>query len=93
MLEPGEAEPFLATATPPQTFDGASPQTLITITGNHAFGQRQVINAMKNLHPYGIPHSILFENMFAKTYDAAKLDEDGERIRQFYTDHGYFQAK
>ena len=33
MLEPGEAEPFLATATPPQTFDGASPQTLITITG------------------------------------------------------------
>jgi outer membrane protein insertion porin family len=65
----------------------------ITITGNHAFSQRQVINAMKNLHPYGIPYSVFFENMFAKTYDAAKLDEDGERIRQFYTDHGYFQAK
>jgi outer membrane protein insertion porin family len=65
----------------------------ITITGNHAFSQRWVTEAMKNLHPYGIPHSILFENMFAKTYDAAKLDEDGERIRQAYTDHGYFQAK
>jgi outer membrane protein insertion porin family len=65
----------------------------ITITGNHAFSQRWVIDAMKNLHPYGVPHSILFENMFAKTYDAAKLDEDGERIRQAYTDHGYFQAK
>jgi outer membrane protein insertion porin family len=65
----------------------------ITITGNHAFSQRQVTGAMKNLHPYGIPHSVMFENMFPKTYDAAKLDEDGERIRQFYTDHGYFQAK
>ena len=31
---------------------------------------------MKNLHPIGIPHSILFENLFAKTYDPSKLDED-----------------
>lgn len=37
MLEPGEAEPFLVTATEPQAFDGASPQTLITSTGNHDF--------------------------------------------------------
>ncbi len=65
----------------------------ITITGNHAFSQRWVIEAMKNLHPYGVPHSIFFENMFPKTYDAAKLEEDDERIRQAYTDHGYFQAK
>ena len=65
----------------------------ITITGNHAFSQRWVIEAMKNLHPYGIPHSIYFESLFPKTYDAAKLDEDGERIRQAYTEHGYFQAK
>ena len=65
----------------------------ITITGNKAFSQRWVIDAMKNLHPYGIPHSIIFENMFAKTYDAAKLDEDGERIHQKYADHGYFQQK
>jgi outer membrane protein insertion porin family len=65
----------------------------ITITGNHAFSQRWVIEAMKNLHPYGVPHSIFLENMFPKTYDAAKLDEDGERIRQAYTDHGYFQMK
>lgn len=65
----------------------------ITITGNHAFNQRWVIDGMKNLHAYGIPHSIYFEDLFPKTYDAAKLDEDGERIRQKYTDHGYFQAK
>ena len=36
---------------------------------------------MKNLQPYGIPHSILFENIFAKTFDQDKLDEDKERIR------------
>jgi len=48
---------------------------------------------MKNLRPYGIPHSILFESVFAKTYDQAKLEEDKERIRQAYQDHGYFQFK
>jgi outer membrane protein insertion porin family len=65
----------------------------ITITGNQAYSQRWVIDAMKNLHPYGIPHSIFFESLFAKTYDAAKLEEDGERIRQAYSDHGYFKMK
>ena len=48
---------------------------------------------MKNLKPYGIPHSILFENMFAKTFDQDKLDEDKERVVQAYRDHGYFTAK
>ena len=53
----------------------------ITITGNEAYSQRWVIAAMKNLKPYGIPHSILFENIFAKTFDQDKLEEDKERIR------------
>jgi outer membrane protein insertion porin family len=65
----------------------------ILITGNHAYSQKWVIEAMKNLHPYGIPHSIVAESLFAKTYDAAKLEEDGERIRQAYSDHGYFKMK
>ena len=30
----------------------------ITIVGNKAFSRREVVNAMKNLKPYGIPHSI-----------------------------------
>jgi outer membrane protein insertion porin family len=64
----------------------------ITIEGNKAKNSRWVLTAMKNLHPYGIPHSIVFENMFAKTYDQAKLEEDKERIRQAYTDAGYFRA-
>jgi outer membrane protein insertion porin family len=65
----------------------------ITIEGNHAKSSKWVVNAMKNSKPFGLPHSILFENIFAKTYDQAKLDEDKERIRQAYQDAGYFQAR
>lgn len=64
----------------------------IIIQGNHAFSDRDVIRAMKNLKPIGIPHSLLFENLFARTYDSTKLDEDSERIRQFYQSRGYFEA-
>ena len=56
----------------------------IDIEGNKVFSDRAVIRAMKNLQPIGIPHSILFENLFAKTYDSTKLEEDKERIRDFY---------
>ena len=48
---------------------------------------------MKNLHPIGIPHSILFENLFAKTYDPSKLEEDKSRVQVFYQEHGYFTAR
>ena len=65
----------------------------ITITGNEAFSQRDVIRAMKNLHPIGIPYSIFLEDLFAKTYDASKLEEDKERIRDAYQKEGYFTAK
>lgn len=65
----------------------------IIIDGNNAFSDREVIRAMKNLKPIGIPHSWLFENLFARTYDSTKLDEDGERIRQFYQTKGYFEAR
>jgi len=65
----------------------------IDIQGNQAFSDREVIRAMKNLHPIGIPYSIFLEGLFAKTYDADKLEEDKERIRQAYQDKGYFTAK
>ncbi len=65
----------------------------IDIVGNQAYNDRWVERAMKNLHPIGIPHSIYFENLFAKTFDQAKLEEDRERIRQAYQDKGYFEAK
>jgi hypothetical protein len=47
---------------------------------------------MKNLKPIGIPHSIFLENLFAKTYDATKLEEDTERVRAEYQNRGYFKV-
>ena len=64
----------------------------IIIDGNNVFSDREVIRAMKNLKPIGIPHSLLFESLFARTYDSTKLEEDSERIRQFYQGKGYFKA-
>jgi outer membrane protein insertion porin family len=64
----------------------------IDIQGNKVFSDRVVMRAMKNLKPIGIPHSLLFENLFAKTYDSTKLDEDSERIRMFYQSKGYYTA-
>jgi outer membrane protein insertion porin family len=64
----------------------------ISVEGNTAFSDKDVIRAMKNLHPYGIPHSIFFESLFAKTYDPSKLDEDKSRVQVFYQEHGYFTA-
>lgn len=65
----------------------------IDIEGNKVFSDRVVRRAMKNLRPVGIPRSILFENLFAKTYDSTKLEEDKDRTRQFYQERGYFVAR
>src|SRR5947209_2029853 len=47
---------------------------------------------MKNLRPIGIPHSIFLENIFAKTYDASKLEEDTDRVRAEFQNRGYFKV-
>lgn len=65
----------------------------INIVGNTVFNDRELIRSMKNLHPIGIPYSILFENIFAKTFDSTKLEEDKSRMQNFYQEHGYFVAK
>lgn len=65
----------------------------IEILNNQVFSDRAVIRAMKNLHPIGIPYSIFLENLFAKTYDSTKLEEDKDRIRMFYSQRGYFLAR
>jgi len=64
----------------------------ITFTGNEHVNARILRESMKNLRPIGIPHSIILENIFARTYDASKLEEDSERVRQAYRDRGYFRA-
>jgi outer membrane protein insertion porin family len=64
----------------------------IAFQGNYNVNDRTLRAAMKNLKPIGIPHSIILENLFARTFDASKLDEDTERVRQAYQDRGYFKA-
>jgi len=65
----------------------------IKFSGNTAFSDLVVRRAMKNLRPIGIPHSILLEDLFAKTYDATKFEEDQQRVQQFYQENGYFLAR
>jgi outer membrane protein insertion porin family len=64
----------------------------IRFTGNQHLSALNLRRAMKNLKPVGIPYSIVFENLFAKTYDSSKLEEDTERVRQAYRDKGYANA-
>jgi outer membrane protein insertion porin family len=65
----------------------------IAFQGNNSLSDRTLRGAMKNLRPIGIPHSIILENLFARTFDASKLDEDTDRVRQAYRDRGYFRAQ
>ena len=64
----------------------------IKFTGNEHINALLLRRAMKNLKPVGIPYSIVFENLFAQTFDASKLEEDTERVRQAYRDKGYYAA-
>ena len=64
----------------------------IVFDGNNNIPDRTLRAAMKNSKPIGIPRSIILENIFARTFDASKLDEDAERVRQAYRDKGYFKA-
>jgi outer membrane protein insertion porin family len=64
----------------------------IKFTGNPHLGGLLLRRSMKNLRPIGIPHSIVFEDLFAQTFDASKLEEDTERVRQAYRDKGYYNA-
>ena len=47
---------------------------------------------MKNLKPIGIPHSIFLENLFPRTYDSTKLNEDAERVRYLLPDQRLLQG-
>lgn len=64
----------------------------IRFEGNVKVKSRVLRSAMRNTRPIGIPHSIILENLFARTFDATKLNEDAERVRFAYQDRGYFKA-
>jgi outer membrane protein insertion porin family len=64
----------------------------IRFTGNQHLNSRYLRRSMKNLKPIGIPYSLIFEDLFARTFDSSKLEEDTERVRQAYRDKGYYNA-
>ncbi|HWR35839.1 MAG TPA: outer membrane protein assembly factor BamA [Clostridia bacterium] len=64
----------------------------IRFEGNKKVSSRFLRSAMRNSRPIGIPHSIILESLFAKTFDATKLSEDAERVRVAYQEKGYFKA-
>ncbi len=64
----------------------------IAFQGNTALSAHELRSAMKNLKPIGVPHSLILENLFPRTYDASKLDEDADRVRIDYRNKGYFKA-
>jgi outer membrane protein insertion porin family len=65
----------------------------ITFTGNHAFSSRKLLRAMHNSRPIAIPLGITYINLFSKTFDKKKLNEDLEvGIRGLYQDNGYFKV-
>jgi len=64
----------------------------IKFTGNQHIGSLELRRSMKNLKPIGIPYSVIFEDIFPQTFDASKLEEDSERVRQAYRDKGYYTA-
>jgi outer membrane protein insertion porin family len=64
----------------------------ISFSGNQHVSSRVLRESMRNLRPVGVPRSIVLENLFARTYDASKLEEDTERVRQAYRDRGYLRG-
>jgi outer membrane protein insertion porin family len=64
----------------------------IAFTGNKNVPSRDLRDAMHFSKPIGIPHSIFFENIFPRTFDASKLDEDAELVRERYRERGYAKA-
>ena len=64
----------------------------IEFTGNTVISSRTLRRSMKLLRPIGIPHSIILENLFSKSFDHNKLAVDLESVREKYQDQGYFTA-
>lgn len=65
----------------------------IEIEGNTVFSDRKIVRAMRHSRPVAIPMLLFNLNLWSKTYDRRKLNEDLEiGIRSLYQDHGYFRV-
>jgi outer membrane protein insertion porin family len=65
----------------------------ISFEGLQALSPAEVRRMMKNSKPFGVPYVAPLESLFPRTYDAAKLEEDRDRIRVAYQKKGYFAIK
>ncbi len=61
----------------------------IGFTGNRYFSDRRLTRAMKGSRPYGIPG---IWGIYPKTYNANKMNEDLERVRELYQENGFYRA-
>jgi outer membrane protein insertion porin family len=64
----------------------------IAFQGNTKIPSRDLRAAMHFSKPIGIPHSIFLEDLLPRTFDASKLDEDADLVRQEYRNRGYIKA-
>ena len=64
----------------------------ISFEGNKNVSSRTLMSGMKGLAPIGLPHSIILEHIWARTYDPNRLAEDAERVRDLLQQRGYFRA-
>jgi len=65
----------------------------ITIEGNHAFSSRKIIRSMRHSRPVAVPLWITSIDLWSKTFDKRKLNEDLEvGVRGLYQDNGYFKV-
>ncbi|HUO60402.1 MAG TPA: outer membrane protein assembly factor BamA [Candidatus Acidoferrales bacterium] len=64
----------------------------IRFEGNKHVSSKTLRSAMKNSKPIGIPHSPILGAIWARTFDATKLNEDAERVRMQFQDLGYYKA-
>ncbi len=64
----------------------------VEFEGNTVLSDGKLKDAMKALKPTGIPKSIIFENLFSKTFDVRKLEADKELVRNEYQINGYFRS-
>ena len=64
----------------------------VSFDGLDVISRKTARRAMKNTKPLGIPRSFILENIFTRTFDMRKLEEDKERLRNAYQKRGYFKA-
>ncbi|MBV8208128.1 MAG: outer membrane protein assembly factor BamA [Acidobacteria bacterium] len=64
----------------------------ITFEGNKAVRSRDLRAAMKGARPIGVPHSIFLENLWARTFNADRLSDDTELVREALQNRGFYKA-